>query len=535
MPHPSAQQFVKNLKQQLSPEQVLSSQVDLKLYDTDATALFKNQALAITLPRTADEISTIIKLINQARKTYPELNFVARGAGTGLSGGAIGNEHSVIISLANLTRIINIDTENRSALIETGVINADISKHSCDHRLHFAPDPSSQAACTIGGNIAENAGGIHCYKYGVTSDHILGLEVVMPDGEIVYLGAMPRHCERSEAIPTTRHCNESDATPEPRHCERSEAIHNPHFTRANIDLAKLFTGSEGTFGIATKALVRLIRIPESFITMQVSLASVQDAAEIVASIIRAGFTPAALEMIDAVAIAAVNKAYNLGINCVPIPSLQVQAETTPSTVNAILLIELDGDNDEILLEANKIKNIINEYQVLNYEETQDPKRKQELWKVRKGVAAAFGQIAPYWYLYDAVVPRSKIPKALKQIQAIADKHQLLQAGMAHAADGNLHPNFLYDPDKDPTVVERIFKASHEIMQLCVDLGGTLSGEHGIGLEKREYMDYLWSPEDMQAMLKVRKAFDPELIANPDKLFPIRICKENLGHCKEHIR
>ncbi len=528
-----ATNLIKTLQKQLSPAQVLSSSTDLRLYDTDATSLFKNQALAITLPNSSEEVSEIIKIINKFRaQGYHELNFVARGAGTGLSGGAIGNAHSIIISLARLTKILNIDTKNRTALIETGVINADLTKELSG--LHFAPDPSSQAACTIGGNIAENAGGIHCYKYGVTSEHILGLEVLLPNAEIAYLGALNRHCEHAH-----------------RHSERSEE--SPYATdnhkQSNIDLAKLFTGCEGTFGIATKALVKLTRNPEAFITMQVSLSSVQEAAEIVASIIRKGFTPAALEMIDAVAIAAVNKAYNLGINCQqPVilsaakdphaatkGSFALRAQDDNNKVNAILLIELDGDQDEILLEATKIKKLINKYPILNYEETQDPKRKQELWKVRKGVAAAFGQIAPYWYLYDAVVPRSKIPEALAKIQAIADKYQLLQAGIAHAADGNLHPNFLYDPDKDPTVVERIFSASHEIMQTCIDLGGTLSGEHGIGLEKREYMDYLWSQEDMNSMLRVRNAFDPEHIANPDKLFPVRICKENLNHCKETIR
>ncbi len=488
MPRKFTQELIKKLKTQLSPEQVLNSPTDLRLYDTDATSLFKNQALAITLPNNTEEVATIIQIINETRaQGYRELNFVARGAGTGLSGGAIGNPDSIIISLARLTKILEINQENKTALVETGVINADLSRQLCD--LHFAPDPSSQAACTIGGNVAENAGGIHCYKYGVTSEHILGLEVVLPDAEIAYLGAL-------KDPPT--------------------AIQKHH----NIDLAKLFTGSEGTFGIATKALVKLTPIPKSFITMQLSFNTVEAAAKLTKDIIANGFTPAALEMIDKVAIAAVNKAYKLNID---------------PNVNAILLIELDGDADEVLLEASKIKKLINQDTLLNYEETQDPKRKQELWKVRKGVAAAFGQIAPYWYLYDAVVPRSKIPEALERIQAIADQHQLLQAGMAHAADGNLHPNFLYDPDKDPTVIQRIFKASHEIMQLCVDLGGTLSGEHGIGLEKREYMDYLWSPEDMAAMQQVRKAFDPEQIANPDKLFPIRLCKENLQHCEESIR
>ena len=534
MAHELAKRLITTLRTQLSSEQVLASPTDLRLYDTDATSLFKNQALAITLPNNTAEVASIIQTINQIRQQgYPELNFVARGAGTGLSGGAIGNANSIIISLARLTQILKIDYQNKTALIETGVINADLSKNL--DNLHFAPDPSSQNACTIGGNIAENAGGIHCYKYGVTSEHILGLEIVLPDASIAYLGAL-NPCQGG-------HSDNKNNVVQHRQLQAKYSCNNRH-KHLNIDLAKLFTGSEGTFGIATKALVKLTKVPESFITMQLSFNSVEAAAELTKSIIANGFSPAALEMIDAVAIEAVDKAYKLGIN--NNSSLRAEGEAIhespclygardDKTVNAILLIELNGDTDEVLLEASKIKKLINQKQILKYEETQDPKRKQELWKVRKGVAAAFGQIAPYWYLYDAVVPRSQIPEALKQIQAIADKYQLLQAGMAHAADGNLHPNFLYDPDKDPTVIERIFKASHEIMRLCVDLGGTLSGEHGIGLEKREYMDYLWSHADMQTMLKLREAFDPDYIANPDKLFPIRICKENHQHCEESIR
>jgi len=488
------------LKSFLKKDQILSSEIDLKLYDTDATSLFKNKAGLVVLPNTTEEISKVIKALNLINEEYSykkesfektdavtKLSFLARGAGTGLSGGAIGDASTVIISLARLNKLIEFDPINRTAIIETGLVNSHLSKETKSENLHFAPDPSSQDACTIGGNIAENAGGIHCYKHGVTSEQILGLEIVTPDGDIEYLGAM---------------------NPE-----------SPGINYCPVDFSKLFTGSEGTFGIATKAMVKLQPIPESFLTIQACFDSAFNASRAVSTIIKLGFKPTAIELIDEGAIEAVNAAYNLGLG---------------ENIKAILLIELDGDNDEVLLEASKIKEILedqeNEYMtrgfnLLKYTENQDPEERKFLWKVRKGTVAAFGQIAPFWYLYDAVVPRSKIPEAMKQIEIIAKKHRLKLASVCHAADGNLHPNFLYDPEKDPTVIQRIHKASTEVMKLCIELGGVLSGEHGIGLEKQEYMPYMFSDSDLKTMLAVRKIFDPKMISNPGKIFPIRICKE----------
>ena len=480
--------FIQEIQAFLKPEQVLNTDIDRYLYETDATSLFKNQAALILIPRTSQEVARIITIINK----YPELNFVARGAGTGLSGGAIGDANSIIISIAKLSKLIAFDAANQMALIETGLVNETLSQLVKQTGLHFSPDPSSQAACTIGGNIAENAGGIHCYKHGVSADQILGLEVVLPSGEIIHLGQINQQA-----------CEDFDLGQE------IKQIHSAK--RSAIDFTRLFVGSEGTFGIATKALVRLQKIPESFLTMQVAFASAIEAAELVSAIIKAGFKPTALEMIDKGALEAVSKTFDLGI---------------PGESNAVLLIELDGDNDEILLEAKAIKQLIKtQFKPLLYKETQDPTERQFLWKVRKGTVAAFGQIAPFWYLYDAVVPRSKIPEATAKIEAIALKYNLKLASVLHAADGNLHPNFLYDPDKDPGVVERIHKASHEIMHLCIELGGVLSGEHGIGVEKRDYMPFLFSDADMETMLKVRRVFDPKMISNPNKIFPIRVCKE----------
>ncbi|MCE2929475.1 MAG: FAD-binding protein [Candidatus Caenarcaniphilales bacterium] len=480
------------LKDFLSQDQILDQEIDRFLYETDATSLFKNQAAMVLLPNNTNEVAKIIQAINiinleikefkqenifkPEAKNLSTINFVARGAGTGLSGGAIGKESSVIISLARLNKLISYDAFNRTAVVETGLVNAHLSAHTKSQKLHFSPDPSSQEACTIGGNIAENAGGIHCYKHGLTSDQVLGLEIVTAQGQIEYLGEF-----------------------------------HAGFKNSRLDLARFFVGSEGTFGIATKALVKLQPIPESFITMQISFDSIAEATKFISAVIKAAFRPTALELIDSGAIEAVKAAYQLNL--------------APKT-KAIVLLELDGNNSEIVEEAKLIREeILINFQILDLKTTQDQNERKFLWKVRKGTVAAFGQIAPFWYLYDAVVPRSKIPEAMREIEKISDKYKLKLATVAHAADGNLHPNFLYDPDKDPEVIERIHQASHEIMQLCIQLGGVLSGEHGIGLEKKEYMTFMFSSQELELMYSIRKIFDPDVISNPDKIFPIRICKE----------
>ena len=467
--------FQKFLKQ----DQILVSETDLKIYDTDATALFKNKAHGILIARSTLEIQRIIKTINEFNLKQDQgekISFLARGAGTGLSGGAIANPQTIIISVAALNKILEIDPINQKALIETGLINSHLTQKTKKFSLQFSPDPSSQDSCTIGGNIAENAGGIHCYKHGVSSDQVLGLEYVDEKGELCYLGEL-----------------------------------NPELKSRDIDLAKFFSGSEGTFGIVTKALVKLDPVADSFVTIEVSCRNTLDASKIVSEIIKHGLKPAALEMIDSGAIEAVNKSFKMGLS---------------EEVKAILLIEFDGHNEEVLIHAQEtIELIETRFDLIFIKTTQDPKERKNLWQIRKGTVAAFGEIAPYWYLYDSVVPRSKIPQAMLGIEDIAERNNLKLASVCHAADGNLHPNFLYDPEKDPGVIDRIHKASEEVMQLCIHLGGVLSGEHGIGLEKREFMPYMFTKEEMDLMFKVRKVFDPELKNNPDKIFPIRVCKE----------
>lgn len=465
----------------LNKDQILDDPVDLKLYETDATSLFPKQPRLVLLPNTVEEIQNTIKVINSYNSSNPphKVSFVARGAGTGLSGGALASDYSIIISLARFTKLIKVDYENNVVLVETGLVNATLNKVVKDSNLHFAPDPSSQQACTIGGNLAENAGGVHCFKYGVTSEHVLGIEMLSSDGELKYFGDL-----------------DSDL--------------NYNLSSSDLNITALVVGSEGTFGIVTKALLRLTPLQDSFLTIQAAFTDTQACANLVSDLIKQGFKPAAIETVDNNAVKAINKAYNLGFS---------------DDVKAVILIEIDGVLEEVIEDGLKIKNTVNKYNPLQYEETQDPERRLKLWKVRKGAAAAFGKIAPFWYLYDLVVPRSKIPDALKGLEEIAEKYNLLLANILHAGDGNIHPNFLYDPYKDETVVERIHKASHEIMELCIHLGGTLSGEHGIGVEKQEYMGHLFSDTDMNKMLMLREVFDPNYISNPNKIFPIRICRE----------
>jgi glycolate oxidase len=469
--------LLKAFQKFLQGDQILVSETELRIYDTDATALFKNKALAVLIARSVEEIQNIVKTINNFnQENNEEISYLARGAGTGLSGGAIANPNTIVISVASLNKLIEINHVDQKALIETGLINSHLSQKTKKFKLKFSPDPSSQDACTIGGNIAENAGGIHCYKYGVSSDQVLGLEYVDDQGKLCYLGEL-----------------------------------NKESKTKTIDLAQFFSGSEGTFGIVTKALVKLDPISESFVTIQIACKNTLDASKMVSEIIKQGLKPAALEMIDAGAIEAVNASFKMGLS---------------ADIKAILLIEFDGHNEEVLIQAREAVDLIDtRFDTIFIKTTQDPIERKNLWQIRKGTVAAFGEIAPYWYLYDSVVPRSKIPQAMLAIEDIAERHNLKLASVCHAADGNLHPNFLYDPDKDPGVIERIHKASEEVMQICIHLGGVLSGEHGIGLEKKDFMPYMFTKEEMALMLKVRKVFDPEMRNNPDKIFPIRVCKE----------
>src|SRR5215217_2126361 len=402
-----------------------------------------------------------------ARANVP---FTPRGAGTGLSGGALALNSGVVIELARMRKILSIDPENRIAVVQPGVVNLNVSKAVAPYGLYYVPDPSSQPTCTIGGNIAESAGGIHCLKYGTTTDHVLGCRVVLAGGEIVDLGGAPGY-----------------------------------------DLLGTFIGSEGTFGIATEATLKLSQVPPAVRTLLAEFGEVDDASHAVSAIIAAGVMPAALEMMDHEIIRAVEAS--------------VFAAGLPPDAGAALLIELDGIEAGLDDEAEKVTSICMEYGARSCRHARDESERKKLWAARKGAFGAIGRISPDSMIQDAVVPRSRLPEVLGAAYEIAARYQLRIANVFHAGDGNLHPLICFD-SRFPEEVQRVKDAGRELMEVCVAAGGTITGEHGVGLDKRELLPLVFSDADMNAMLSVRAAFDPLGLCNPGKIVPmLRGCGE----------
>jgi glycolate oxidase len=390
---------------------------------------------------------------------------VARGAGTGLSGGSVPAAGGLVISLARLNRILRIYPQDRLAVVEPGVVNVELSAAAPDG-LHFAPDPSSQKSSTIGGNAAENAGGPHCLKYGVTTNHILAATVVLSDGSIVELGG--------------------------------EAPDAPSY-----DLLGAFVGSEGTLGIATELTVRLTPDPEDVRTFLAIYDDLAAAADSVSAIIAAGIIPAALEMLEGRGVAVVEQAVHAGY---------------PVDARAVLLIEIDGLREELDAQALRVEAICREHGARELRAARDETQRQKLWAGRKGALAACGRLRPHYHIQDGVVPRSRLTEVLRVTEEVAERYDLLIVNIFHAGDGNLHPLLLFDV-REPGVRERAIAAGEEILRACVAAGGTISGEHGIGLEKRDYMSWIFSPQDIEAMLQLRCAFDPLDTMNPCKQLP----------------
>jgi glycolate oxidase len=456
--------LVKRLEAIVGPQSVFHKPSDLIVYEYDGSvdgAVETARPAAVVLPTTTEQVSRIMKLAREA-----DLPVVPRGAGTGLSGGAVAQRGGIIIALTKMEKILNVETTDGTALVEPGVINLELSEFTARDGYFFAPDPSSQRACTIGGNVAENSGGPHCLKYGVTTNHILGIEVVLPTGEIVWMGG--------------------DAP-----------------GGAGYDLTAAMVGSEGLLGIVTKALVRLTPAPEAITVMLAAFGDVETASLAVSNIIGAGIIPAALEMMDALTIEAVEPQYHAGY---------------PMDAAAVLLIEIDGIREDVDATADEIKTIC---QLAGASEVRIANEKYErdlLWKGRKMALAAMGRLSPNYYLHDTVVPRTKLPATLARVAEISKEFDLRIANVFHAGDGNLHPLMLFDRHK-PGDVERVLHASKEIITYCVEVGGALSGEHGIGTEKRGYMTLVYSAEDLAAMAGVKNSFDPRGLMNPEKIFP----------------
>ena len=441
---------------------VLTEPDELLVYESDALTLHKQLPAAVVIPGSAAEVAQSVVCLS--RNGIP---FTPRGAGTGLSGGSLGLAGAVVFEMARLNRILKLDYDNRIAVVEPGVVNVHLSQATAASGFHYAPDPSSQMACTIGGNVAENSGGPHCLKYGMTTNHVLAVEIVLPSGDTVTLGG--------------------------------SGLDAPGY-----DLLGLYVGSEGTFGITTQATLRLTRLPQSVKTLLAEFMTVTDASRTVSEIIAAGILPAALEMIDRATIRAIEDS--------------IFAGGFPTDVAALLIIEVDGLTAGLDATAERAVEICLRNQSRAVRVAKDDAERTKLWGARKRAFGAMGRIKADLMVQDAVIPRSKLPDVLDEIYSIADRYRLMVANVFHAGDGNLHPNISFD-GRDPDQVERVEAASREIMALCVSVGGSITGEHGVGMDKIESMRLIFSEDDMEKMLAVRDAFNPHGLCNPGKVIP----------------
>jgi glycolate oxidase len=434
------------------------------VYECDAYTLEKRLPGAVVLPRTTGQVAQIIKLC--ARHQLP---VIPRGAGTSLSGTVLAVTGGVMIALTRMNRILEIDFRNRRALVEAGCVNAWVTSAVKSRGLFYAPDPSSQSACTIGGNVGTNSGGPHTLKYGVTTNHILGYEMVLPDGEVVWLGTRP---------------------------DGGEEV-------AGYDLRGAAIGSEGMFGIVTRVLVRLIRAPQAFKTMLGVFETVDDASQAVSDIISAGIVPGALEMMDQLITQAVEAAYHFGF---------------PLDAGAVLIVELDGPAAGLDRQAARVMELCRKNKAREVRLAQSEQQRADLWKSRKRAFGAIGRLSPNFITQDGVVPRSKLPEMMRFIGECSAKYGLRIPNVFHAGDGNLHPLILYD-ERDADQIRRALAASDDILTKCVEMGGSVSGEHGIGVEKIDFMAKQFTPDDLEAMRMLRRVFDPEGRCNPHKMFP----------------
>ncbi|HEX5436738.1 MAG TPA: FAD-linked oxidase C-terminal domain-containing protein [Gemmatimonadaceae bacterium] len=447
---------------------VLWQRSELLAYASDGLPTYRKHPALAVFPATRDELIAVVRTLARAHRS-----FVARGAGTGLSGGALAEGDTVIIGLNRMNRVLSIDAENRLAVVEPGAVNTMLTRAAHAYGLHYAPDPSSQSACTIGGNVAENSGGPHCLKYGVTLNHVVALTVVLPDGELVTLG-------------------------------------NAQGEDDGYDLLGAFIGSEGCFGVAVEVTVRLTPDPEAVRTMLADFLSVEAGARATSAIIATGIVPAALEMMDGPTIRAVEAS--------------IYAAGYPADAEAVLLIELDGLSAGIDADVHRVERLCLDAGARAVRIARDDAERARLWQGRKKAFGAMGRIAPALVVQDAVIPRTRLPEVLATIRDIADRWQIQVCNVFHAGDGNLHPNIGFDA-RDPVVTERVHHAMREIMRACIDAGGSVTGEHGVGLDKLQYMPLSFSADSLAAMCQLREVFDPERRANPGKVVPVHACRE----------
>ena len=448
------------LARRLGDERVLTDPADLIVYEADGSTMHDTVPRAVVFPHTTEEIAAVVQACRANR-----VPFVARGAGTGLSGGAMALDGAIILALNRMNRILEVDVEDRRAVVQPGVRNLAVSEAVAKHGLFYAPDPSSQAVCTLGGNVAHNSGGPHTLKHGVTVNHVIGLELVTPLGEIVRIGG-------------------SD--------------------RPGYDLAALLTGSEGTLGIVSSIELRLSRIPEGVRTLLAAFPDIERASEAVSAIIGAGIVPSALEMLDDVVVGALEAAFGL---------------TFPDGAGALLLVESDGPEPGLDVEADAIKALCTRHGAMDVRLAGSDEERAEVWTARKKAFGALGRVARNYYTQDGVIPRTRLPDMLRHVRNVSSKHQLRIANVFHAGDGNLHPCILFDDDS-PEMHRKVLEAGAEILRHCVQLGGSLTGEHGVGVEKREWMTLMFQDSDLELMRRLRDAFDVEGFCNPGKILPL---------------
>ena len=460
---------IKQFEAVVGKKGVVQRREELITYECDGLTSYRQRPAVVVLPRTTEQVAEIVKICDRAG-----IPFIARGSGTGLSGGALPIEECVLIVTALMRQIIDIDLENQRVVVQPGVINNWVTQAVSGAGFYYAPDPSSQIICSIGGNVAENSGGVHCLKYGVTVNHVLGLKLVLPDGSITDVGG--------------------------------EIPEMPGY-----DLTGVFVVSEGTLGIATEITLRILKTAESICVLLADFTSVEAAGAAVSDIISAGIIPAGMEMMD-----------NLSINAV---EDVVATGCYPRDAEAILLVEVDGLKVEVAENKERIAALCKQNGARSITTANDPETRLKLWKGRKAAFAAAGHLSPDYYVQDGVIPRTQLPFVLQEIENLSQQYGYRVANVFHAGDGNLHPLVLYD-NSVPGALEQVEELGGKILKLCVQVGGSISGEHGIGADKRCYMSDMFSETDLETMQWVREVFNPKGLANPGKLFPTpRTCGE----------
>ncbi|TMJ00392.1 MAG: FAD-binding protein [Bacillati bacterium ANGP1] len=454
--------LVSRLQRIVGPAYVLTRPEDVVVYEQDAFLVARALPDIVVLPGSTAEVAAVVRAAHEAN-----VPLVARGAGTGLNGGSIPIAGGVMLVLTRMNRIVELDPRNRLAVVEPGAINVDVTAAAAQHGLFYAPDPGSQTVSTIGGNVGNNAGGPHCLSYGVTGNHVLAMEVVLASGDVTWVGS------RSADLP-------------------------------GYDLCGVVVGSEGTLGVVTAIVVRLLRKSEAVRTLLAAFETIDDASHTVSEVIAAGIVPAAMEMMDGVVMAAVEAAIHAGY---------------PQDAGAALLIEVEGHPESLPRQMKRIEEICRAHAPRMLRTAASEQERLLLWKGRKEGAGALGRLAPSYYLHDGVVPRAKLPDVMRKVVDVGKAYGLSIGNLFHAGDGNLHPIILFNP-REPGIMDKVVRAGEEILRACVEAGGTITGEHGVGIEKREYMRWMFSDADLMAMQRVKRSFDPDGIMNPGKLLPV---------------